>query len=128
MNIDPVTIRLTYDWTFDPKDHLPDGFESWSREQVVDWFKDDIAENLSEYPMAVFTDIGDEESWIHHHLQEVTHEGAKPELMSALEAIKARINGVYDCPALVAFGPLHHDTQWDCLRIAEEAIAKAKGE
>lgn len=50
------------------------------------------------------------------------------ELLSALEAINARINGVYDCPALVAFGPLHHDTQWDCLRIAEEAIAKAKGE
>ena len=53
---------------------------------------------------------------------------ATPDLLAALEAIKARINGVYDCPALVAFGPLHHDTQWDCLRIAEEAIAKAKGE
>jgi hypothetical protein len=53
---------------------------------------------------------------------------AAPKLLSALEAIEARINGVYDCPALVAIGPLHHDTQWDCLRIAEEAIAKAKGE
>ncbi len=52
----------------------------------------------------------------------------EPELMAALEAIEARINGVYDCPALVAFGPLHHDTQWDCLRIARAAIAKAKGE
>jgi hypothetical protein len=52
---------------------------------------------------------------------------AAPELLAALEAIEARINGVYDCPALVAFGPLHHDTQWDCLRIAEEAINKAKG-
>jgi hypothetical protein len=50
------------------------------------------------------------------------------ELLSALEAIKARINGVYDCPALVAFGPLQNDTQLDCLRIADEAIAKAKGE
>jgi hypothetical protein len=53
---------------------------------------------------------------------------AAPDLLDALEAIEARINGVYDCPALVAFGPLHHDTQWDCLRIAKEAIAKAKGE
>jgi hypothetical protein len=52
----------------------------------------------------------------------------EPELMAALEAIEARINGLYDCPALVAFGPLHHDTQWDCLRIAEKAILKAKGE
>jgi hypothetical protein len=46
---DPVTIRLTYEWTLYPADFLPDDFEEWSRKQVVDWFKDDIAENLSDY-------------------------------------------------------------------------------
>jgi hypothetical protein len=62
--IDPVTIRLTYEWTFDPKDSLPEDYENWSREQVVEWFKDDIAENLYEYTP----------SWARQHLHEVTHE------------------------------------------------------
>ena len=46
---DPVTIRLTYEWTFNPADSLPEDYEDWTREQVVDWFKDDIAENYPEY-------------------------------------------------------------------------------
>ena len=50
------------------------------------------------------------------------------EMWGALEAIKARINGEWDHPALVAIGALHTNPETDCLRIAEAAIAKAKGE
>ena len=51
----------------------------------------------------------------------------RDELLTALEAIRARINGVFDHPALVAFGPL--DTcEGDCAEIARAAIAKATGE
>lgn len=82
-----------------------------------------VIESLSSINVAKAWMTDGEEECANAHLI-----AAAPELLSALEAIEARINGVYDCPALVAFGPLHHDTQWDCLRIAEEAIAKAKGE
>lgn len=52
---------------------------------------------------------------------------AAPELLSALEAIAARIVGDWDNPALVAFGPLTSNTSDDTLTIARAAIARAKG-
>lgn len=53
---------------------------------------------------------------------------AAPDLLAALEAIAARVDGVFDDPALMAFGPLSIDTGADCSAIARAAIAKAKGE
>lgn len=53
---------------------------------------------------------------------------AAPAMLAALEAIIARIDGEYDNPALVAFGPLSIDTETDCKDIAVAAIAKARGE
>lgn len=48
----------------------------------------------------------------------------------AMRAVQARINGEWDQPDLVAFGPLLPDTTSDCLRIADAALAalaKMKG-
>jgi len=50
---------------------------------------------------------------------------AAPDLLDALEAIQARINGEFDHPALVAYGPLH-ETQ-DIIRICAKVLAKVKG-
>ena len=50
---------------------------------------------------------------------------AAPKMLRALEAVEARIHGVYDHPALMEYGPLHTDSDKDVLRIAEEAIKKA---
>lgn len=49
-----------------------------------------------------------------------------PELLEALKAIKARMNGVFDDPSLMKYGALSN-TSVDVNRIAEEAIAKASG-
>ena len=48
-------------------------------------------------------------------------------MRTALEAIKARITGEWDYPALESFGGLT-TTREDCLAIAQEALAKVKGE
>ena len=48
-----------------------------------------------------------------------------PELLSALNAIVARIQGEWDQPDLIAYGPLHTSSEHDCERIARAAIAKA---
>lgn len=47
------------------------------------------------------------------------------ELVEALEAIKARVNGEWDTPALMAFGPLS-DTAADCAEIARQALSRAQ--
>lgn len=52
---------------------------------------------------------------------------AAPELLAALQAIKSRINGVWDDPALMAFGPLSVNGDDDILELATAAIAKATG-
>jgi hypothetical protein len=52
---------------------------------------------------------------------------AAPELISALKAIQARINGVFDDPDLIQCGPLQGPAT-DIDRIARAAIAKAEGE
>lgn len=49
-----------------------------------------------------------------------------PELLSALNAIVARIQGDWDHPDLVRYGPLQLASH-DCLEIARAAIAKAEG-
>jgi hypothetical protein len=41
---------------------------------------------------------------------------------NALLAIKARINGEWDHPALMEIGPLHHDQLTDVLSIIERAL------
>lgn len=51
---------------------------------------------------------------------------AAPDLLAALEAIVARFHGVYDQPALVAFGNLSTNPASDMELIAAAAIAKAK--
>lgn len=46
--------------------------------------------------------------------------------VKGLKAIQARISGVWDDPALEAFGPLSSDTVKDVLTIAEQALREAK--
>jgi hypothetical protein len=53
---------------------------------------------------------------------------AAPDMLGALEAIEARIHGIWDNPALVAFGSLSTSTENDCTAIARAALAKARGE
>ena len=53
---------------------------------------------------------------------------AAPEMLKCLQAIVARIHGVYDDPALIEWGGLHHDSDQDILIHAEELIAKAIGD
>jgi hypothetical protein len=52
---------------------------------------------------------------------------AAPELFATLRAIKARINGEFDCPELVAKGPLHLDEPEDFLPWINKALAKVLG-
>ncbi|HET7150857.1 MAG TPA: hypothetical protein VFI60_05565 [Candidatus Acidoferrum sp.] len=51
---------------------------------------------------------------------------AAPDLLEALTAIRARISGEWDNPALLKFGPLSDMTS-DIQIIARTAIAKAEG-
>ena len=62
---------------------------------------------------------------IHEMLNNALRERA--ELLAALQAIEARVSGVFDSPKLLAFGPLSTSTADDCLNIARAAIAKATG-
>ncbi len=50
---------------------------------------------------------------------------AAPDLLAALRAIVARINGVWDDPDLMVFGPLTTESA-DLEAIASQAIAKTK--
>lgn len=52
---------------------------------------------------------------------------AGPKMLQALEAIQARLAGVWDNPALVAQGPCY-DTENQCADIAKAAIAAARGQ
>jgi hypothetical protein len=47
-----------------------------------------------------------------------------PDLLDALTAIQCRINGEWDNPLLMKYGPLSTDTAADCFRIAGLAITK----
>ena len=48
MKIKPIEITLKYTWTFDQRDHIPDDF-SGTRKEAIEWLKEDVATNLSEY-------------------------------------------------------------------------------
>jgi hypothetical protein len=50
-----------------------------------------------------------------------------PDLADALRAIRARINGEWDDPALMKFGPLNTDRISDILTIVADSLAKAEG-
>ena len=52
---------------------------------------------------------------------------AAPNMLAALRAIVARINGVWDDPDLMLFGPLSTNALADVEWIAKETIAKARG-
>ena len=54
--------------------------------------------------------------------------GAEEITLSALKAIVARIDGVYDDPFLVAFGPLSVNRIQDIKEIAHRAIEQAAEE
>lgn len=58
--------------------------------------------------------------------RKTTMRDASGAMLSALKAIRARINGVFDDPDLVAKGALAFTTE-DVLRFANEAIAAAEG-
>ena len=53
---------------------------------------------------------------------------AAPEMLKCLQAIVARIQGVYDNPALIEWGGLHHNSDQDILKHAKKLITKATGE
>lgn len=53
---------------------------------------------------------------------------AAPEMLKCLQAIVARIHGVYDDPALIEWGGLHHNSDQDILKHAKKLITKATGE
>lgn len=48
------------------------------------------------------------------------------EAVEALEAIKARFDGVFDHPVLVKYGPLDVSMQRDMYRLADNALEKLK--
>ncbi len=47
-----------------------------------------------------------------------------PKLRETIQAIKARINGEWDNPALVKMGPLMSDAKEDIMRFVEAALAR----
>ena len=53
---------------------------------------------------------------------------AAPEMLKCLQAIVARIQGVYDDPALIEWGGLHHNSDQDILKHSKKLITKATGE
>ncbi len=58
----------------------------------------------------------------------MTFLAAAPDMLAALKAIIARINGEWDNPELQAIGPLMANESIDIEFLARQAIAKAKGE
>ena len=52
---------------------------------------------------------------------------AAPAMYEALQAIRARIQGEFDHPSLVAMGMLTHDKEADILRWIVPLITKAEG-
>lgn len=78
--------------------------------------------------------IGAEPSWVtavdkrNHSAEANAHLiAAAPDMLRALEAIRARIDGDWDHPSLVAMGPLNTDIILDCARYADAAITRARG-
>jgi hypothetical protein len=102
-----IQVKLTY--SFVPADHLPDDYGG-TREDVVNYFREDIAENFDQWVSA---------NEICEHTQEVSEEQerleeAAPELLAALRVIAE--DGKRD-----GWIPSYHWGE------AQKAIAKAEG-
>jgi hypothetical protein len=54
-------------------------------------------------------------------------ETAAPAMYEALQAIEARLQGVFDSPALMRQGMLTHDKSADVIRFVKAALAQAEG-
>jgi hypothetical protein len=111
-----IQVKLTY--SFVPADHLPDDYDG-TREDVVNYFREDIAQNFDQWVSA---------NEIHEHTQEVSEErerleDAAPELLSALYGLV----GCLDNGSVIIDGFDRRATEED-YRIARAAIAKATGE
>ena len=52
---------------------------------------------------------------------------AAPAMYEALQAIEARLQGVFDNPALMKQGMLTHDKSEDVIRFVQTALAQAEG-
>ena len=52
---------------------------------------------------------------------------AAPAMYEALQAIEARLQGVFDSPALMKQGMLTHDKSTDVIRFVQTALAQAEG-
>lgn len=52
---------------------------------------------------------------------------AAPAMYEALQAIEARLQGVFDSPALMRQGMLTHDKSADVIRFVRAALAQAEG-
>ena len=60
---------------------------------------------------------------VNHHANALLIEAA-PEMWDALTAIVARINGEFDNPALLKYGPLETERTGDVMKIARSIIKR----
>jgi hypothetical protein len=44
----PIEITLKYTWIFD-HDHAPDDLKNASRKELIEYYRDDVANNFEEY-------------------------------------------------------------------------------
>jgi hypothetical protein len=106
-----IQVKLTY--SFVPADHLPDDYDG-TREDVVSYFREDIAQNFDQWVSA---------NEIYEHTQEASEERerleeAAPELLSALWDTLEELKHAAHIVAL----------NEDVISRAKQAIAKATGE
>jgi methionine synthase II (cobalamin-independent) len=105
-----IQVKLTY--SFVPADHLPDDYDG-TREDVVSYFREDIAQNFDQWVSA---------NEIYEHTQEVSEEQerleeAAPELLAAL---RDAVEELKHAPHIV-------NLDEDAIGRAKAAIAKAEG-
>ncbi len=86
---------------------------------------EDCVEFNDDIPAAMVDVVGDDEHLMTRFVRDYADRSDAVELLGALKAIKARLNGEWDAPALTAIGPLHTDESLDILGIVENAIAEA---
>ena len=105
-----IQVKLTY--SFVPADHLPDDYDG-TREDVVSYFREDIAQNFDQWVSA---------NEIYEHTQEVSEEQerleeAAPELLAALRDAVEELKHAAHIVNL----------DEDAIGRAKAAIAKAEG-
>jgi hypothetical protein len=104
-----IQVKLTY--SFVPADHLPDDYDG-TREDVVSYFREDIAQNFDQWVSA---------NEIYEHTQEASEEQerleeAAPDMLKSLQFISKRLQQGGAA------------AKSDCLNQCSWAIAKATGE